>query len=213
MARRSVSKREAILSAAFVRFSRYGFRRTSMEDIAAEAGMSRAALYLEFQNKEDIFRALSQSLHEEALGRAAAALAGEGPLATRLQAAVEGKSLGFVEIAYASPHGAELLDESSRLCGDQAAAAERRFLDLLAKAVRRAAAAEEVDLGRAGLSAAGFAELLVRAVSGLKGPGVTGDVFRNRVAALVRVFLGGLSPAGRRGNRPAARTSGRRARA
>src|SRR5581483_9911319 len=68
---------ERILDAALVRFAQYGFRRTSMEDIAAEAGVSRAALYLQFDNKEAIFRALSEALHERALAAAIAALAGD----------------------------------------------------------------------------------------------------------------------------------------
>ena len=43
-------KREAILASAFTQFSRYGFRRTSMEDIARETGTSRASLYSYFAN-------------------------------------------------------------------------------------------------------------------------------------------------------------------
>src|SRR5581483_4919217 len=74
---------DAILAAAFARFTHYGFRRTSMEDIADEAGVSRAALYLHFRNKEELFRSLSQALHEEALagaraGRAARRSSGGG---------------------------------------------------------------------------------------------------------------------------------------
>ena len=63
-------KRESILAGAQVQFSRYGFRRTSMEDIAKETGVSRASLYSYFENKEEIFRDLSIVLHEEALGNA-----------------------------------------------------------------------------------------------------------------------------------------------
>src|SRR5215470_6582979 len=99
MTHRTIATRERILQAAFVRFSGYGFRRTSMEDIAGEAGVSRAALYLQFRNKEEIFRSLAEALHDEALAGAAAALNGDQPLAERLLAAVEAKTLRFVEIA------------------------------------------------------------------------------------------------------------------
>ena len=67
MGRESIATRERILGAAFVRFARYGFRRTSMEDIAGEAGVSRAALYLQFRNKEEIFKSLAQDLQDRAL--------------------------------------------------------------------------------------------------------------------------------------------------
>lgn len=192
MPRPATATRERILDAAFARFSRYGFRRTSMADIAAEAGVSRAALYLQFRNKEEIFRSLSQQLHDEALAGAAAAMRGDQPLADRLRAAVEAQSLRFVEIAFASPHGGELLDERNRLCGDQPAETERRFRQLLTRLFRQAAQGGAIDLGSVGVSAGEAADLFLRSVAGLKGPGVTVDAYRRRLAALVRVFVAGL---------------------
>jgi AcrR family transcriptional regulator len=194
MPRPAVATRERILRAAFTRFASYGFRRTSMEDIAEAAGVSRAALYLQFRNKEAIFRALSEDLHGESLAGAEAALAKVASLAERLRAAVEAKTLRFVEIAYGSPHGSELLDESNRLCGDLAAATEVRYRALLARVFRRAAEAGEVDLAAAALTPPAAAELFMRSISGLKGPGVTVEAYRERVAALVRVFAAGLRP-------------------
>jgi AcrR family transcriptional regulator len=44
-----------LIEAATAVFLRYGFRRTTMGDIAKEAGVSRPALYLRFCNKEQIF--------------------------------------------------------------------------------------------------------------------------------------------------------------
>lgn len=207
MPRPAVATRERILAAAFGRFASYGFRRTSMEDIAAAAGVSRAALYLQFRNKEAIFRALSDALHADALEAAERALAADAPLDERLRAAVEAKSLRFVEIAYGSPHGAELLDESNRLCGDLPAATEQRFRALLARLFRRAAAAGELDLAATGLTPAAAAELFTRSVSGLKGSGITVDAYRANVAALVRVFTAGLRATPRRkpGRSPAPR--------
>src|SRR5262245_29713183 len=196
MPRPATATRERILAAAFARFAHYGFRRTSMEDIAAEAGVSRAALYLQFRNKEEIFRSLSRELHDTALAQAAAALAAPGSLADRLRAAVEAKSLRFVEIAYGSPHGRELLDESNRLCGDLPAESERRFVALVTGVLRRAARAGEIDPQAVGLHAPRAAELFVHSVSGLKGPGVTVEAYRARVAALVRIFVAGLGAAG-----------------
>ena len=199
MARESIATRERILGAAFVRFARYGFRRTSMEDIAAEAGVSRAALYLQFRNKEEIFKSLAQDLQDRALARAGEALAADGPLAERVRAAIEGKSLEMVRITLESPHGSELLDETGRLCGDLVAETERRFTGQLTRVLRRATAAGEIDLAAAGLAAPAAAQLLLRAVKGLKGPGVTVEEFRSGLGSLVRVFVAGLAPRAGRG--------------
>ncbi len=194
MGRPLTATRERILPAAYARFAGYGFRRTSMEDIAAAAGVSRAALYLQFRNKEAIFRGLSEQLHGQALAGARAALNGDGELRERLRAGLEARSLRFVEIAYGSPHGAELLDENSRLCGDLVADTAKQFLALLTKVFRRAAADGAVDLAAAGLSAADAAELLAAAAAGLKGQGITVETFRRRVTQLVDVFVAGLEP-------------------
>ena len=213
MARESIATRERILAAAFVRFARYGFRRTSMEDIAGEAGVSRAALYLQFRNKEEIFKSLAQDLQDRALARAGEALDGRGPLAERVRAAIEGKSLEMVRITLESPHGSELLDETGRLCGDLVAETERRFAEQLTRVLRRAAVDGEIELASADLAAPAAAQLLLRAVRGLKGPGVTVEEYRKGLATLVRVFLAGLTPRTKRGGPAAATATTRTARA
>jgi AcrR family transcriptional regulator len=48
----------SVMEAAYEVFLQYGVRRASMQDIADRAGMSRAALYLHYKNKADIFEAL-----------------------------------------------------------------------------------------------------------------------------------------------------------
>lgn len=189
----SAPARERILEAAFTVFGRYGFKRTSMEDIAGEAGLSRAALYLQFRNKEDIFRELATGLHERCLAGAEASLSGGGSFAERLRAAVEAKTLPMIEITNNSPHGAELMDETNRLCGDLAADSGRRFRKMLTRAFERAGAAGEVDLGAAGLSPLEAAELFARAVYGLKGAERTAAAFKKRLASFVKVFLSGLA--------------------
>ncbi len=50
--------RSKFLDAALRVFSRDGFERSSLEDIAAEAGHTRGAFYANFATKEDLFIAL-----------------------------------------------------------------------------------------------------------------------------------------------------------
>lgn len=56
------SRRQALLTVAAGRFARWGFDKTSVADIAREAGVSKGAVYLEFPSKDDLFRAV---LHRE----------------------------------------------------------------------------------------------------------------------------------------------------
>lgn len=193
MIRTATPTRERILEAATTLFSRYGFKRASMEDIAMEAGLSRAALYLQFKNKEDIFRELSRGLHEQAMAQAEAALAGDGAIAERLLHAIEAKSLKVLEIAYASPHGGELMDENNRLCGELAVESHGRFVEMIGDALKGSDASGEIHLSRSGLKAREAAELLTQSAAGLKLGDVSPDLYRKRLAAFVRVFVAGLS--------------------
>jgi AcrR family transcriptional regulator len=192
MVRTQIATRDKILEAAFTLFGRYGFKRTSMEDIANEAGLSRTALYLQFRNKEQIFCELARGLHEEGLARAEAALDGGGPLADRLRAAVEAKTARMIEIVQDSPHGGELMDEKNRLCGDLATDSEWRFQEMLTRALVQADKRREIDLSRAGMKPAEAADLFAHSFPGLKSPDVTIDRYRRRVASLVGVFVRGL---------------------
>jgi AcrR family transcriptional regulator len=192
MPRHVIATRERILNAALRRFSSYGFKRTSMDDIAGEAGVSRAALYLQFHNKEEIFQDLSRSLLDSALERSSRALIGDRPLAGKLIAAVEGMSLGFVESVYASPHGSELLDEKNRLCGEQAATAIRKYREILARLFRQGTQGGEIDLGSRGLNAFTAAELYHRATLGLMGPEVTAERYSSNLRLLTEIFVRGL---------------------
>ncbi|MDX1959559.1 MAG: TetR/AcrR family transcriptional regulator [Leptospiraceae bacterium] len=51
-------KREAILRAALMLFSKIGFEATSVAQIANEAKIATGSIYVYFQNKEEIFEAL-----------------------------------------------------------------------------------------------------------------------------------------------------------
>ena len=51
-------RREQILGAATEVFARAGFAATSLDDIAAEAGVSRVILYRHFESKAQLYRAV-----------------------------------------------------------------------------------------------------------------------------------------------------------
>jgi AcrR family transcriptional regulator len=55
---RRAERREQILAAATRAFARAGFTATSLDDIAAEAGITRVILYRHFDSKADMYRAV-----------------------------------------------------------------------------------------------------------------------------------------------------------
>lgn len=64
MARRTkedaLKTREQLLDAAEVVFHTKGVSKTSLNDIAAEAGLTRGAVYWHFKNKHDVFEAMME---------------------------------------------------------------------------------------------------------------------------------------------------------
>src|SRR5664279_833000 len=59
-------RRGAVLSSALTTFARFGYRKTSMDEVARAARISRPGLYFLFESKEDLFRsAVARSLDED----------------------------------------------------------------------------------------------------------------------------------------------------
>ncbi len=50
--------REQIINAAAIVFGRYGYKKTTMDEIGMAAGKGKTAIYYYFKNKEDVFKAV-----------------------------------------------------------------------------------------------------------------------------------------------------------
>lgn len=50
--------REQIINSASVVFGRYGYKKTTMDEIGMAAGKGKTAIYYYFKNKEDVFKAV-----------------------------------------------------------------------------------------------------------------------------------------------------------
>lgn len=59
--RRPAARPEELLEAALAVFSEYGFARARLEDVGRRAGVSKGTVYLYFDSKEALFRALVQA--------------------------------------------------------------------------------------------------------------------------------------------------------
>ncbi|HEV2169666.1 MAG TPA: TetR/AcrR family transcriptional regulator [Candidatus Binatus sp.] len=189
------TKRDAILDAALKLFSQYGYRRTSIDDIAREAEIAKGTVYLSFESKEEIFCALCEFLIERSENGVKAACATTGPINERLAAALEAKFGFLFETVYRSPHAAELMDSKNRLSADLFARSGRRYMKVLREMIEQATRAGELDLSSMQIDADEVAQMLVAAAHGIESAATSPAQYHRRLREIVRVIVAGLTPA------------------
>src|ERR1700722_6524998 len=77
-------KRNRILAAAQNLFPRYGVKRTSIDDVAREAGIAKGTVYLSFDFKAELFAAIAERLCANTLADAQRVALKATPLLPRL---------------------------------------------------------------------------------------------------------------------------------
>ena len=183
-----LNRQDAILDAAFQAFAAYGFKRTSMDDIARLAAMSRTALYLHFRSKEDIFRSLAARYFDQTLKDMEAALTLPGQTTEQaLYGCFVAKDGKFMEVVLTTPHGAELMDAGFAVTYDLAMTGEGQMADLIARWLDTRPIPPDLAPARA------VADTIMAALKGLKSTSRTLDDLRTgeaRLAALVARALG-----------------------
>lgn len=99
--RRKRATREAIMDSALQLFAERGYDRVRVEDIAQEAGVSRATFYNHFAEREEILGALIEQLLNTEEGLAPALMDGASPLQRIEEIVVDtvGRMLGQPELA------------------------------------------------------------------------------------------------------------------
>jgi AcrR family transcriptional regulator len=185
-------RQQAILTAAWAAFATYGYRKTSMDDIARGAGMSRPALYLHYRNKQDIFRSLAQAFYDQATEAVIAALEGGGSAASVLTAAFAAQGGEVTDSLLTSPHGMELLDTTGLVAMDIVQAGEQRLREIYAAWLKRQAAAGRVQFTGTPEDVAGT---MTAALKGIKMAGIEYATYKIRVAQLAALIGAGLDAA------------------
>ena len=77
--------REKIIKAAIDAFSKYGFDRTRMDDVAKTADLSKGTIYLHFKSKEDLFYAICENNLAEAKQRISTMFAKKEDLVSEIE--------------------------------------------------------------------------------------------------------------------------------
>ncbi|MEV0035538.1 TetR/AcrR family transcriptional regulator [Streptomyces sp. NPDC050804] len=183
------ARQESIVTAATGVFLRFGLRKTTMDDVAREAGISRQGLYLHFKSKDAVFRRVVEHMLSGMRNSVKHALEREDlPVAGRLVEACEafhGLTVGKVELS----HFGELLEAATSFAGPRMREMERDFVADIARLLDRTGHA--APWAEAGISATDLAEHLFAASAGAKYESVTLETYRTRVHVAARIVMRG----------------------
>ena len=176
----AVTRIEQIADAALRRFARYGFKRSSMDDIAREAGLAKATIYLHFKGKDDVFRAMMARFLAQVAARCEAVMAQPLPFPDKLSALM----LAHFGAGYAAfgdgEHLIELKTVMASIATREAQAFEHIFCNHATALLTQAAAAQEISLG--GLTPGQVVETIAHAAIGAKmGPQPSLETYEARL--------------------------------
>ena len=130
----STDRKEAILDAAIQVFGQFGYRKTSVEDLAAAAGLSKQGLYLHFSSKEEVFAGAVRKYFDDGMRMAEDALKAPGtPLFDRLMGAMDAQ-FGR-HLTYFTPAAYDVIEASKQVADDKHMRLKKAFRAKLAKAI------------------------------------------------------------------------------
>jgi len=165
-------RRRTILDAARACFVQFGYAKTSLDDIARRASLSRPLLYRKYRNKEDIFGAVYDDVYEARYPLAEAIVAGRGSRRDRLLRLYELLCVEPWALVMDAPMAQEFYDACVQVVPEIHAKHERKLLDL----TRRVLGSKE------------DAEVLMLAVDGLLADLPSVAVLRKRLRVLLDRF-------------------------
>jgi AcrR family transcriptional regulator len=185
-------RRAKLLETAISVFTRYGYRKTSMDEVARAAGVSRQGLYLHFSTKEELFSAavehtLRASLEAASLHLGDAALSVERKLVLAFDEWV-GRFVGMMGAG-----ASDLVEASKALVGPMVDKVDGLFVEAVTKTIR--ASGLMVAYKASGLTARQLAETLCATARGLKYASPTREAFVEKMTVAVRALCAPLREA------------------
>ena len=199
---------DRILDAAMRVFRRHGFRRSSIEQAAEEAGLTRQALYHHFASKEALFRAVIERLYEQGIeAEIAAATAAENEgleLADILVAQIAARMQALFASLKGSPHMEELFSEHLAQARDLYQTYATRFADEIATTIARVCRKRKLTLA-SGVSVRELARCVEMAIHGTKSafPSMQPvDAFLKQLETMLRMLIAGaMAPSAKKSPR------------
>ena len=142
------STEKDLLAAAMRMFTRYGVKRTSMGDLAQEAGVSRQTLYNAYKNKDDVLRALIRAFTDEALAAVESELASATGLGDQLDIVFDKMALAGFDLVRDTPNAQDIVDGFNNAGQEELDASAERFRLV----IERLLSPHKKALARAGLT-------------------------------------------------------------
>jgi AcrR family transcriptional regulator len=184
-------RQERVLAVALEVFGRYGFRKTSMDEVARSAEISRQGLYLRYANKEALFRAAVRQELDNALSDVSQRLDERGvALDERVVGALDAWLGRFVGSMLASDIG-NLLENSAMQLGNLVAESVAAFDARLAATI--GAATTENDRRRLGVTPEEIAAMLHTVGQGWKYQVSSRAEFVAKMSTAVRLVFAGFT--------------------
>lgn len=159
-----IEREKNILNAAKTVFSQYGIKRTTMNDIAEHAEVSRQTLYNSFENKEAIFKAIIRLYTEETLNALHAHNDGSDDLNAGLELVFHHLAFIPFDIMHSTAHGADVIEGIGNAAAPELTAANAAFRDAIAEMFKP----HEKQLQKSHLSGKEFSELIAHTTLALK---------------------------------------------
>lgn len=173
---RPSAKPDAIVLAALELFTRYGYRKTSIDDIALAAGAAKRTVYLHFENKAAVFLAILEYLAEQVRQRCLAAERISGTPVDRLTGLLDAYFGMAFELFSKSQHMSELEEAFSKLARARIGDLNAEYEARLARFFRSLQNTREIAGPPQGLTSERIVHILVRAAEGAKhDPELQGD--------------------------------------
>lgn len=104
-----VTKRDAILRAAWKLIRHYGYTKTTIQDIAREAGIGKGTVYLSFSSKSEIMLGIVEATNERITNDLADISRKNTPPAHRLRECLTHRVMTIYDLVQRYPHGEEVI--------------------------------------------------------------------------------------------------------
>ena len=177
----------AILESSAKMFLRYGYKKTSMDELARAADLSRQGLYLYFKTKEALFKAAIEHLIEATrIAYQAELNRTELSLSDRILnafSAFHGCSIGQVGEQYVD----EILETAMNLLKDMPATHEQQFITDVTEQLEEAF--RERPIGHTAIAPRDLVETLCATSYGLKHRVGTLAEYQERMTIALRIAL------------------------
>lgn len=161
----SMRNRDAhIMDAAQRLFLRFGVKRTSMNDIAEEAGLSRQTLYKAFANKDAVLQAMIRSLANKVVQDIEAGLGKADGLGAQLDVIFQHTVIEHYDFLQSSPNADDIIAGVTASSQGELEAGAQRNTEIITRVLEPFADA----ITQTGLSVVQYADFIQRAATAAK---------------------------------------------